>query len=247
MNNKTGIVKKALGNEELSAINSFALTELNPDDVYVFSLTLCDNEVDRDNERFSIDALKELSKLFVGKPGIFDHSMKAKDQTARIYSASVETSETKTTSYGEPYCELKAKAYMLRNEKNASLISEIEAGIKKEVSVSCAVESYLCSICGESKSSELCNHIREKEYDGTKCHAIISNAIDAYEWSFVAVPAQPAAGITKKFTPNENSINYKFQKMFKIDETPPDKQGAQTHKTNAETLTAMFNKKTEEK
>ena len=53
--------------------------------VYTFSLRLCDNEVDRDLERFAAEALETLGELFVGKSGIFDHQWTAEGQTARIY------------------------------------------------------------------------------------------------------------------------------------------------------------------
>ena len=37
----------------------------------------------------------------------------------------------------------------------------------------------------------------EQEYDGKVCVGLLKNATDAYEWSFVPVPAQPKAGTTK--------------------------------------------------
>ena len=55
---------------------------LSAEEVYVFSVTLCDNEVDRDFERFSIPALQGLAPLFLGKSGIFDHDRKASGQSA---------------------------------------------------------------------------------------------------------------------------------------------------------------------
>ena len=42
-----------------------------------------------------------------------------------------------------------AEAYVLRTERNADLIADIEGGIKKEVSVGCAMGQARCSICGE--------------------------------------------------------------------------------------------------
>ena len=36
------------------------------------------------------------------------------------------------TAAGDPYCWLKGWAYLMRTEKNADLITEIEGGIKKE-------------------------------------------------------------------------------------------------------------------
>ena len=35
------------------------------------------------------------------------------------------------------------------------------------------------------------------DYDGKTCHFVLSDPQDAYEWSFVAVPAQRDAGVIK--------------------------------------------------
>ncbi|MFQ9918464.1 MAG: hypothetical protein ACLRWQ_20920 [Flavonifractor plautii] len=54
------------------------------------------------------------------------------------------------TEAGEgPTAIWKGCAYLLRTEGNRELIAAIEGGIKKEVSVGCAVERSVCSICGE--------------------------------------------------------------------------------------------------
>ena len=45
---------------EIDIINNFTRRKLAPEEVFVFSLVLCDNEIDRDHERFSEDALKKL-------------------------------------------------------------------------------------------------------------------------------------------------------------------------------------------
>ena len=52
--------KQELAAEELARINQFAKAELIAADVYVFSVRLCDNEVDRDFERFDEAALEKL-------------------------------------------------------------------------------------------------------------------------------------------------------------------------------------------
>lgn len=99
------------------------------------------------------------------------------------------------TEAGEPYCYLKGCAYLLRTEGNRELIAAIEGGIKKEVSVGCAVERSVCSICGEEFHT--CPHEKGAEYGGRRCWAELVGASDAYEWSFVAVPAQRNAGVMK--------------------------------------------------
>ena len=84
---------------------------------------------------------------------------------------------------------------MVRTSKNEDLIKEIDGGIKKEVSVGCAVSEHICSVCGKPAGKGGCNHLRGKVYNGKTCYHILSGVTDAYEWSFVAVPAQPAAGV----------------------------------------------------
>ncbi len=150
-------------------------------------------------------ALHTLAKLFVGKTGIFDHNMKSKDQSARIYSAEVVTDETRKTAHGEDYTYIKAKAYMVRTEKNKDLIAEIDAGIKKETSVGCCVKTISCSVCGRNIKTEGCEHQKGKVYGGKTCCYLLSEPTDAYEWSFVAVPAQKNAGVIKSFVPNAES------------------------------------------
>ena len=182
---------------ELAAINRFAKSPLRAEEVYTFSLRLCDNEVDRDWERFDTAALNTLGDLFVGKSGIFDHQWTAEGQTARIYRTEMVREGAQVTAVGDGYCWLKAWAYLLRTEKNADLIAEIEGGIKKEVSVGCSVARRVCSICGAEAGT--CTHEKGRTYGEQLCFTELREPTDAYEWSFVAVPAQPRAGVVKRF------------------------------------------------
>ena len=183
--------------EELTYINQFARTALTEEQVYVFSVRLCDNEVDRDFERFDTAALERLGELFLGKSGIFDHQWSARGQTARIYRTEVVREAARVTAAGDGYCWLKGWAYLLRTEKNADLIAEIEGGIKKEVSVGCSVAKRVCSVCGAEEGC--CQHVLGQMYGEQLCFMELREPVDAYEWSFVAVPAQREAGVVKRF------------------------------------------------
>ena len=91
---------------------------------------------------------------------------------------------------------------MLRTAENAGLIAEIEGGIKKEVSVSCAVRRQVCSICGHDIHDRgQCSHGKGQVYGEKRCIVRLAEPTDAFEWSFVAVPAQPRAGVVKGFQP----------------------------------------------
>lgn len=203
---KGQVIKNAeLADDELRLINSYARRELNSDEVYVFSVILCDNDVDRDYERFTVESLEKLSEQFVGKTGIFDHNPTASNQTARIISCSVENIPGKKNLVGDDYFCLKARAYMPVLDSNKELRELIDGGILREVSVGCAVEKTLCSICGEELGS--CTHRKGVEYGGKLCFGELCDPYDAYEFSFVAVPAQKGAGVVKAFSGKDKPMS----------------------------------------
>ncbi len=174
---------------QLDAINAQAKAKLKAEQVYVFSLRLCDDQVDRDFERFDTQALPALAKLFIGKTGVVDHKWSSDAQVARIFATEVVKEDR--ASY------IKAWAYIRRGGHSDEVIADIEAGIKKEVSVGCAMGMAVCSVCGGEYGS--CGHQKGQHYDGQLCCAILREPMDAYEFSFVAVPAQPEAGVLKGF------------------------------------------------
>ncbi|MCH3972933.1 MAG: hypothetical protein LKE53_09285 [Oscillospiraceae bacterium] len=201
------VLKSALmpDKADLEKINAYTRRPFGAEEVYTFRLVLCDNEIDRDGERFSTAALEGLAKLFLGKTGLFNHSMDARTQSARIYDTQVESDPGRRTGAGELYSRLTAKAYMPRTPGNADFIVEIDSGIKKEVSVGCAMGSAVCSICGADRREHPCGHENGKIYAGKTCCTVLSDPRDAYEWSFVAVPAQREAGVTKSYTEKTES------------------------------------------
>ena len=190
-------MSKTVSGEELEKINGYAREPLTEDKVFVFRVALCDNDIDRDGEKFSSGALRKLAELFNGRTGIFDHDPKSSKQTARIFDTWVETLPEKTTTDGEVYRRLMAKAYMVRTASNSDLIGEIQSGIKKEASISCTMGEKLCSVCGEDMHKGGCDHKKGGEYGGKLCYHILDEPLEAYEWSFVAVPAQVQKNGTK--------------------------------------------------
>ena len=191
----TGLEKQVITDGDMVLINAQAKTPLEPNQIYTFAVRLCDNQVDRDFERFPRKSLERLAKLFVGKSGIFDHIWSAVGQTARLYKTEVVDEPGQKTKAGDTLSWLKGYAYMVRTESNQDLIAEIEGGIKREVSVGYSVARMVCSICGEEGGR--CGHRKGEAYDGKLCFFSLDEPLDAYEWSFVAVPAQPAAGVVK--------------------------------------------------
>ena len=181
---------------QLEAINAQAKAQLKEDQVYVFSLRLCDDQVDRDYERFDTAALPALAGMFIGKTGIVDHRWSSDNQIARIFETQV------VKENGVSF--IKAWAYIRRGGSNDEIIADIEAGIKKEVSVGCAMGRCICSVCGSEYGT--CGHIKGEYYDGQLCCGILLEPVDAYEFSFVAVPAQREAGVLKAVGGRKKSL-----------------------------------------
>ncbi|MEG0035571.1 MAG: hypothetical protein RR743_02815 [Oscillospiraceae bacterium] len=188
-----GIGKQEITESELALVNKQSLKTLTAEEIYTFKIAACDNVVDRDYEHFTDEMLETLAKLFVGKTVISDHNWSAALQTARIYAGDVVAVGTDGTK------KLMLRAYMLKNQGTLPVIEAIEGGILREVSVGCTSNKAICSICGINKRLAYCEHRPGKSYEGKLCTVALDDASDAYEVSFVAVPAQPAAGVTKSY------------------------------------------------
>lgn len=163
------------------------LEKVTENDVYIFDVVLCDNDVDRDGECLSDNSLDTLQQLFIGSTGMFEQNIKGSSQTLRITSTRVVVDDTKTTKFGKPYKFIQGNAYMVKTTSNQDLIEKIDGGIKKEVSISYSAKTHRCLICGADEYNKGCSHIRGEYYGRKLCYTIIDNITKLYEWSIVAV------------------------------------------------------------
>ena len=192
---------------DLKKINKYTLSPVSADDVFIFKASIADNEQDdRNYMPFNLKSLQDLKKLYPGKTMLKDHRRMADNQIARIYDTELVQDANKQTELGELHTELIAKIYMIKTDSNKDLIAEIMGGIKKEVSTATVPSKMICNICGTDNMKDYCRHWPGIEYtveDGSakgskkRCKMLLSGAKEAYELSFVAVPAQPRAGTHK--------------------------------------------------
>ncbi|WMM26669.1 hypothetical protein RBU61_08320 [Tissierella sp. MB52-C2] len=184
--------------KDLELINRYSRKELTSEDVYIYPIILTSNDKDREFEYFDKKDLNTLSKLFIGKTGILDHSWKSGNQHSRIYKCKVEAVEGETNFKGEQKYILKAWAYTIK-AGNEELIAKIDSGIYKEVSIGFRISDLECSICGNSFFDyENCKHYPGREYKNQGiCHLRMKDPTDAYEFSFVAVPCNSDAETVK--------------------------------------------------
>ena len=185
------LAKAELDEGELALINRQTLRPLAADEVFTFRLAACDNQVDRDHERFTEATLEELAERFVSRPVLLDHQWSSGCQTAWVYAGALEPGPA------EGVQRLVLRCYMPRTAQTEATIAAIESGILRECSVGLAVLRALCSICGADQTKTVCKHSPGREYDGQLCHMDLDGVADVYEVSLVPVPAQPAAGVVK--------------------------------------------------
>lgn len=187
--NKASTVSGATPTEtDMQHINRLTLRELAAEEVYTFRCVACNDLVDRDFERFTVESLQKLAPMFVGRTVILDHMWSAKGQTARIYRSEVVRQD-------DGHHDLLVACYMMRNDSTEDVIAAIDGGILKETSVGCSVSRAVCTVCGKDYGT--CGHSKGIVYDGVLCVVELRDPVDAYEMSFVAVPAQPGAGVIK--------------------------------------------------
>ena len=62
----------------------------------------------------------------------------------------------------------------------------------------------ICSVCGAEGGG--CDHVRGQRYGDRLCFLELQDPVDAYEWSFVAVPAQRDAGVLKRLGGREGDL-----------------------------------------
>ena len=111
------VEKQMMDEAEMALINAQTLVPRTADSLFAFRLCACDNQIDRDTERFTERTLDQLAELFVGRPVLRDHNWSANSQTARVYAAGVEMQEGVKR--------LILRAYMPRSTRTANTITDI--------------------------------------------------------------------------------------------------------------------------
>lgn len=190
-------------NKDLELVNQHTVKPLTADEVYLFKVVLCDNDVDRVTDKMSDEFLNEFAQASKGLTGLKDHDWESDNQLARMYDTEVVTDDITLTKLGEPRKYVLGKAYTLT--KYQDYIDKINAGLLKESSVSFDSIGDTCSICGDvtTKGEDdiaICpnGHVMGKTYEGKLCYNSINKLKDSYEWSLVAVPCQRNSGIKNK-------------------------------------------------
>ena len=183
--------------EEYNNIKKYFNSDIGIDKVLVYKIRLCGNLVDRDLDSFTANALKELASKMIGVIGIKNHEADVDNVHSRLYNCYTEIDKSRTNEFGEPLEFVVGEAYTIVSDGNEKFVDGLSAGLFKEVSIGFKEGETLCSICGKPSGS--CGHEVGKIYENEMCIRRINGVEDAYEWSFVPIPAQLECGVVKRF------------------------------------------------
>lgn len=185
--------------KEFEHIKPLVSDDTTPEQLYIFSLRMCNNEIDADNDKLSETFLQQFAEHITNNPIplIKDHTWTADGQIGRVYRAEVLSDGE--NSLGEPYTYVLGYAYVAAD---SDIVPRIKLGLLSEVSVGFDGSGYTCSVCGAGVKSYDCQCPEGHIFGGINEDAPVYRNVNicsaALECSFVPVPAQEGAEIQSK-------------------------------------------------
>ncbi len=175
--------------DDMAKIQRFALRELSADEVAVFTMNLCNDQIDRHASRFPKKELETINRMIRGKPTMVNHDMSQMPR-GRFFDSRMAKGPTgpQSISNSKDALFVQPSFYMLREPENESFIRNIEAGIYSGTSIGFSFDTPECSIC--SCDLRACAHWPGDEYEGVECHYIMHDVRDVFEGSIVPLGSQ---------------------------------------------------------
>lgn len=166
--------------EVMAEINRYTLRPFQRDEVAVFTLDLCHNQVDRHHSRFPEDELAQISALVPGRPLMERHDLRGSLPRGTFFRSRLHEAGERVS--------VRPDVYVLRTPQNEHFIRCIEGGIYRETSIGFSFRTPECSVCG--RDLRACEHVPGRSYAGQHCHYIMRGVIEVIEGSVVSSGSQ---------------------------------------------------------
>lgn len=176
--------------ETLTAINRFALRPLQMEEVAVFTLDLCNNQVDRHFSRFPEEELERINWLTPGRPLMERHDLRGTLPRGTFFRSSLH--------HNASHVSVRPEVYVLRAADNHDFILNIEGGVYRETSIGFSFRTPECAVCG--KDLRTCAHVPGKSYGGQTCHFIMRDVLEVIEGSVVSAGSQGTRFVAQQRT-----------------------------------------------
>lgn len=132
------IKKESLTKKELKIINQYSRHPLTQEDISCFSVKLADNEINKDNEQFTVSSLYQMVDMLIGKT-IFINDCKC----ARIFDCRVNHPKGKNTKDGQKYYQLIAKAFVVKSNNKTANNIDLSNIYEADIACSCRDVRYI--------------------------------------------------------------------------------------------------------
>ena len=172
--------RRAEEDDVVKEVNAFALRPLAAEELAVFTLDLCHNQVDRHFSRFPDEELDVINAMTPGRPLMERHDLRGSLPRGTFFRSAVHREGEKKT--------VRPEVYVLRTRENEDFILNIEGGVYRETSIGFSFELPECSICG--KDLRTCDHVPGRSYGDAQCHYIMRNVLEVIEGSVVPSGSQ---------------------------------------------------------
>jgi hypothetical protein len=166
--------------ELLTEVNRFALQPLTADDVAVFTMDLCHNQIDRHFSRFPDEELDRINAMVPGRPLMERHDLRGTLPRGTFFRSRLNQDGERVS--------VRPDVYVLRTGENHDFIRNIEGGVYRETSIGFSFQTPECSIC--AKDLRTCDHIPGRTYGGELCHFVMRDVVDVIEGSVVPSGSQ---------------------------------------------------------
>ena len=181
----------------LAAVNRFALRPLSREEFVVFTLDLCNNQVDRHFSRFPEAELEKINALVVGRPLMERHDLRGTLPRGTFFRSQIHRDGGVVS--------VRPDVYVLRTAENADFILNIEGGVYRETSIGFSFGRPECSVCGNDIRA--CAHTPGKDYDGASCHFVMHDVLDVLEGSVVSAGSQGTGFVSQ--LRNEGGVGWR--------------------------------------
>lgn len=169
--------------DDMAAINKFALKPLTRNDVAIFSMELCNNQVDKHYSRFPEAELAKINRMVVGRPLMQNHDLRTLPR-GTFFGSQIKSVGNRMTVCPD--------AYIARTRGNEDFIKNLESGVYRMTSIGFMFSKPECSICGGDYRS--CSHNAGERYDTptgkSVCHYVMHNVTEVIEGSIVPAASQ---------------------------------------------------------
>lgn len=176
--------------ERMEAVNRFALRALSPEEVAVFTLDLCNNEVDRHYSRFPEEELDRINTLTPGRPLMERHDMAGSLPRGTFFRSRLHRAGNRVS--------VRPEVYVLRSAGNRDFILNIEGGVYRETSIGFSFRRPECSVCG--KDLRTCAHVPGRTYGDKACHFVMRDVLEVLEGSVVPAGSQGTRFVAQQRT-----------------------------------------------